>query len=489
VRLTDDMDNVKTITTSFKVDRTAPELTVTAPVAGAALPGGFSPVLTAGDAMTSPPHVACALDLAAFGPCGPVAKPADGAHTLQVRARDDAGHETLRTIPLTIDGAPPALAFTGGPPENAILDGPDATFELAAPDLTAVTLTCALDAAAPAPCTGPDRHVLTGMADGPHTLAVTATDAAGNAKRLARGFTVNAAVPTVTITSGPAEGAAIASRATAFGFAVAGASEVACSLDDGGWRPCATGEADALADLADGAHTFRVRARDATDDVAIAARAFRVDTSAPETRIDAGPGQGAAVAADAVTFAFSASAPDATFRCRWGGSGEFTACSGPGNTHRVARLAPGRHVFEVQAVNALGTPDPTPVRRSFTLLRPGSPLQFRVTNLWGLPSSREPRTSVVKLALTRVPKRAAVKVRCKGRGCPFTRKAGKAKRGRANLTKLFRGRKLQPGAVVEIRVTLPGGEARVVRFAVRKRGIPKRTDLCLRAGAKQPKRC
>jgi hypothetical protein len=439
--------------------------------------------------MTSPPHVACALDDGAFGPCGPVAKPADGAHALRVRARDDAGHETLRTIALTSDGTPPALAFAGGPPENAILDRPDATFALAAPDLTPVALTCALDGAAPAPCTAADRHVLSGMPDGPHVLAVVATDAAGNRARITRGFTVNAATPSVSITAGPGEGSAIASPDVTFGFAVTGASEVRCALDDAPWRACSAGDADALGGLADGAHTFRVRARDATDDVAVAARAFRVDTSAPETRLDAGPAEGATLAADTVTFAFSASVPDATFRCRWGGSGPFTPCSGPGNTHRVGRLAPGRYVFEVQALNALGTADPTPVRRTFTLLKAAQPLQFRVTNLWGLPSRSEPRTSVVKLALTRVAKGAVVQVRCRGGGCPFTRERGKVRRGGVQLTKLFRGRKLRPGAVVEIRVTLRGADGRVVRFAVRKRGIPRRTDLCLAAGTKRPKRC
>ena len=60
---------------------------------------------------------------------------------------------------------------------------------------------------------------------------------------------------------------------------------MSCSLDsETAFRPCSGASSDALAGLADGAHTFRVRVRDVSDDVAVASRAFAVDTSPPQDR-------------------------------------------------------------------------------------------------------------------------------------------------------------------------------------------------------------
>ena len=69
-------------------------------------------------------------------------------------------------------------------------------------------------------------------------------------------------------------------RSATFGFKAAGGGAVCCSLDsEAAYRPCSGPSSDALAGLADGAHTFRVRVRDVSDDVAIASRAFAVNTS------------------------------------------------------------------------------------------------------------------------------------------------------------------------------------------------------------------
>ena len=57
------------------------------------------------------------------------------------------------------------------------------------------------------------------------------------------------------------------------------------------------------------------------------------------------------------------------------------------------------------------------------------------------------------------------------------------------LTKLFRKRKLGAKARIDITVTVPGADGHVVRFTTRKGAIPKRTDLCLPAGASKPGPC
>jgi hypothetical protein len=118
--------------------------------------------------------------------------------------------------------------------------------------------------------------------EGSHTFALTVADALGNATVVSREVFVNAVRPSVAITSGPADGAVLRSKSATFGFAVAGGGTVSCSLDsETAFRPCSGASSDALSGLSDGAHTFRVRVRDVSDDVAVASRAFAVDTSPP----------------------------------------------------------------------------------------------------------------------------------------------------------------------------------------------------------------
>jgi hypothetical protein len=84
-----------------------------------------------------------------------------------------------------------------------------------------------------------------------------------------------------------------------------------------------------------------------------------VDTKAPETTIDAGPG---AVTGDSTpTLKFSASEPGSSFECRVD-DGSWMPCSSP---IRLARLADGDHSFDVRATDQAGHTDASPARRSF----------------------------------------------------------------------------------------------------------------------------
>jgi hypothetical protein len=83
------------------------------------------------------------------------------------------------------------------------------------------------------------------------------------------------------------------------------------------------------------------------------------DCTPPNTMITSGP---TGVTADAApTFAFSATEPGSSFRCRVDG-GAFSACSSP---RTVAALSDGMHVFRVRATDAGGNTDATPAVRSF----------------------------------------------------------------------------------------------------------------------------
>ncbi len=140
---------------------------------------------------------------------------------------------------------------------------------------------CKLDAAAFAACASPAD--LSGLVDGAHTFSVRAIDAVGNvdASPASRTFTVDTTAPDTTITGGPAEGSTISSASASFEFVGDPAGDTAsfeCKLDGGAFAACTSPAG--LTALADGAHTFSVRAIDAAGnvDASPATRAFTVST-------------------------------------------------------------------------------------------------------------------------------------------------------------------------------------------------------------------
>jgi Putative metal-binding motif len=95
------------------------------------------------------------------------------------------------------------------------------------------------------------------------------------------------------------------------------------------------------------------------------------------------------------------------------------------------------------------------------------------------------------LGLKNVAKGATVQVRCKGGGCPKKSYRVKTKRARKtmNLLSALRGRTLAVGAVVEIRVTVPGLIGRLISLKVGPRAQVSDTVKCLVPGRKKPSRC
>jgi hypothetical protein len=111
--------------------------------------------------------------------------------------------------------------------------------------------------------------------------------------------------------------------------------------------------------LADGEHSFAVRAVDQADnaDPSPAARTFTVDTTAPNTRFTAKPPK----RSDRRRFRFAFSAgEEATFECRLDSKPAF-ACDSP---TRV-RAKPGRHVFKVTATDEAGNEEQSPAAFRF----------------------------------------------------------------------------------------------------------------------------
>ena len=122
-----------------------------------------------------------------------------------------------------------------------------------------------------------------------------------------------------------------------------------------------------------------------------------------------------------------------------------------------------------------GKPDPYPL------------LPAEITSRWK-PSERG--TKAVRLLVSGAPLGAVVTLRCAGPGCSADTKRVKVERERdVTLARLLRGRRLKPGATVEVRVRMDGMIGRVARFKIRDDKLPKRTSLCLAPGERRPRTC
>jgi Bacterial Ig-like domain len=191
---------------------------------------------------------------------------------------------------------------------------------------------------------------------------VRATDPVGNvdATPASRSFTVDTVAPQTTIDAGPP---ALTNDATpTFDFSADQAgSTYECRVDGGAWAACSPGHTSPA--LADGAHVFEVRATDSAGnvDATPAVRAFVVETSLPDTTIDAGP---SGTTTDSTpSFDFSADEPGSTYECRVDG-GAWASCS---SGWTATTLTDGSHTFEVRATDDAGNVDPTPASRTFTV--------------------------------------------------------------------------------------------------------------------------
>jgi len=98
------------------------------------------------------------------------------------------------------------------------------------------------------------------------------------------------------------------------------------------------------------------------------------------------------------------------------------------------------------------------------------------------------RTRVTLLVLNRVPSGAKVELRCRGRGCPFTKRTPKVAR-RMRLGPLFKKRRMRPGLVIQIRVSRTGFMTRILQIRTRATRGPKLDEVCQVPGQSTTRRC
>jgi hypothetical protein len=154
-----------------------------------------------------------------------------------------------------------------------------------------------LDGGGYSACASPQGY--TGLADGAHTFAVRATDAAGNTDPTAASYAwvVDTVPPETNIDDEPDDPTNLTTASFAFSSDEAG-STFACQLDGGGYSAC-TSPQD-YTGLADGAHTFAVRATDAAGntDPTPASTTWTIDATGPELVITGATADGEAMAGD-----------------------------------------------------------------------------------------------------------------------------------------------------------------------------------------------
>ena len=223
-------------------------------------PAGLTNVSSAIFVLAGGVSFECKLDGGEFIPCAsPVTYSglAEGSHTLLVRAKDASG--TVDPTPAsrrwTVDTLAPDTYIEGGP--SGAVASTTATFGFSADEGAAYE--CKLDGGAFAACESP--LTLPALAQGAHTLAVRATDAAGNADATPalRAWSVDTVGPVISLTGVPAL-TTTATSAT-FAFAADEPATFQCRLGTAAFAPCTSPKT--YDGLTPGTRTFEVRAADA----------------------------------------------------------------------------------------------------------------------------------------------------------------------------------------------------------------------------------
>jgi hypothetical protein len=264
-------------------DATAPQTTIDGGPSGAVNETSATFTFSSSEAGSS---FECKLDGGAWDSCSSpeaLTSLSDGPHTLSVRATDAADNTdpTPATRTWTVD---PAVPPDTTAPQTTINGGPSGTVNQTATTFTfssseaGSSFQCKLDDSAWDSCSSP--KALTSLSDGDHTFKVLATDPADNTDPTpaTRTWTVDTADPQTRIDSGPSGTVNQTSATFTFSSGDVGSS-FECKLDGGAYTACSSPET--LANLADGAHTFKVIATDAADntDPTAATRTWTVDTA------------------------------------------------------------------------------------------------------------------------------------------------------------------------------------------------------------------
>jgi methionine-rich copper-binding protein CopC len=186
----------------------------------------------------------------------------DGNHSVQVRALDADGYfdQSPANVNFVVDHTAPTVTVD---PIGVTGDStPDVTFTVGSDASGIASVKCEVDGVDQGPCTSP--YTTPNLSPGSHTVKVHATDNAGNVGTGSVTFTVDTDPPDTIIDSGPTgifePGKTNDSTPTFTFHSTKAGSTFECKVDAGAFAVC--GSPFTTPFLADGPHTFQVRAKD-----------------------------------------------------------------------------------------------------------------------------------------------------------------------------------------------------------------------------------
>jgi len=295
---------------------------------------------------------------------------AEGNHTLSVAASDAAGNAAAAATSWVVDTTAPDVPVILGPasPTRAT----DASIGFSTVD--AATFTCALDGNALGACTSPQS--VTALADGTHHLAVTATDAAGNASSSAVDWVVDTTAPPVpSLVTGPADPTDDTAPAVSFTDFDPSGVAFSCTVTDTttnaivqGPQPCSSPFAVAGATTDGDRYQLAVAATDGAGnagaplDVAWTVNLGLTPAPAAFTAAPASPSNVTTPSFTYIATDLGQTGGTTGFACSLDGAA-FTACGTPDATaatiYTVASpLGDGAHTFAVETTNGSAVSNP-----------------------------------------------------------------------------------------------------------------------------------
>ena len=197
-----------------------------------------------------------------------------------------------QVVHLLVDNTPPDTTIDSNPSNPTNSSSSSFTFS-GTDDVTIpgnLTFECGLDGGGFSSCTSPQNY--TSLSDGSHTFQVRAIDEAGNVDPTPASFTwtIDTTAPETTIDSNPSNPSNSSSASFSFSGTDSGTGVASfeCKLDGGSFGSCTSPQN--YSGLADGSHTFQVRAIDGVGNVDPTPASFTwtIDTVAPTISVAAG---------------------------------------------------------------------------------------------------------------------------------------------------------------------------------------------------------
>jgi alpha-tubulin suppressor-like RCC1 family protein len=255
--------------------------------------------------------------------------------------------------PSTDDTTPPETLISGGPSGLLTVDTASIVFN-GTDDVELAGFECWRDGDAFATCTSPVN--LTALAEGAHTFAVQAVDAAGNADAspAINTWTVDTVAPTTTFGTGPEDRSNSVIASFTFSSPHTDIDHFECDVDGTGFAEC-TSPLEAIA-LLDGEHTLDVRAVDLAGWVEQDPPRWRwtLDTRHAPTRIASGPDD--VTLLEAAVFTFESPAADVErYECSLN-QAAYATCPASGTFPAIPL---GDNTLDVRTVDLAGNVDPT----------------------------------------------------------------------------------------------------------------------------------